>query len=43
VLATLAARGVPTGIDMKSLAVACALTGQIRETYAHEVDAPKPN
>jgi hydroxymethylglutaryl-CoA lyase len=43
VLATLAARGVSTGIDAKSLAVACALTGRIRETYAHEVDAPKPN
>ncbi|MHB8754514.1 MAG: hydroxymethylglutaryl-CoA lyase [Candidatus Acidiferrales bacterium] len=43
VLATLAARGATTGIDMKSLAVACALTGQIRETYAHAVDAPKPN
>ncbi|MGH9710665.1 MAG: hydroxymethylglutaryl-CoA lyase, partial [Candidatus Acidiferrales bacterium] len=43
VLATLAARGVSTGIDMKSLAVACALTGQIREAYAREVDAPKPN
>lgn len=43
VLATLAARGVSTGIDAKSLAVACALTGQIREAYAHEVDAPKPN
>lgn len=43
VLATLAARGVSTGIDAKSLAVACALTGQIRETYAHAVDAPKPN
>ena len=43
VLATLAARGASTGIDMKSLAVACALTGQIRETYAHAVDAPKPN
>ena len=43
VLATLAARGVSTGIDMKSLAVACALTGQIRETYAHEVNAPNPN
>ena len=42
-LATLAARGVSTGIDAKSLAVACALTGQIREAYAHEVDAPKPN
>src|SRR5579872_7428837 len=43
VLATLAARGVSTGIDAKSLAVACALTGQIRETYSHEVNAPKPN
>lgn len=43
VLATLAARGVSTGIDAKSLAVACALTGRIREAYAHEVDAPKPN
>ena len=43
VLATLAARGLSTGIDAKSLAVACALTGQIRETYAHEVNAPKPN
>jgi hydroxymethylglutaryl-CoA lyase len=43
VLATLAARGVSTGIDAKSLAVACAVTGQIREAYAHEVDAPKPN
>jgi len=43
VLTTLAARGVSTGIDMKSLAVACTLTGQIRETYAHAADAPKPN
>ncbi len=43
VLATLAARDVSTGIDAKSLAVACALTGRIREAYAHEVDAPKPN
>ncbi|MFZ0461791.1 MAG: hydroxymethylglutaryl-CoA lyase [Candidatus Acidiferrales bacterium] len=43
VLATLAARGVSTGIDTKSLAVACALTGQIREAYAHAADAPKPN
>ena len=43
VLTTLAARGVSTGIDAKSLAVACALTGRIREAYAHEVDAPKPN
>ncbi len=43
VLATLAARGVATGIDTKSLAVACALTGEIRKAYAHAADAPKPN
>src|SRR5487761_1195 len=43
VLATLAARGATTGIDMKSLAVACALTDEIRKSYAHAVDAPKPN
>jgi hydroxymethylglutaryl-CoA lyase len=43
VLTTLSARGVATGIDTKSLALACALTGEIRTTYAHEVDAPKPN
>ncbi|HEV2287606.1 MAG TPA: hydroxymethylglutaryl-CoA lyase [Candidatus Acidoferrales bacterium] len=43
VLATLAARGVSTGIDTKSLAVACALTGRIRSSYAHAADAPKPN
>jgi len=35
VLTTLAARGVATGIDTKSLAIACAMTGNIRETYAH--------
>ncbi len=35
VLATLAARGVSTGIDTKSLAIACAMTGRIREQYAH--------
>jgi len=35
VIATLAARGVATGIDTKSLAVACAMTGKIRENYAH--------
>jgi len=35
VLTTLAARGVATGIDTKSLAIACAITGKIRETYAH--------
>lgn len=43
VLATLAARGVSTGIDTKSLAVACALTGQLRESCAHDPHAPKPN
>lgn len=43
VLTTLTARGVATGIDTKSLALACALTGEIRKAYAHEVDAPKPN
>jgi len=43
VLATLAARGVAIGIDTKSLAVACALTGEIRKAYAHAADAPKPN
>jgi hydroxymethylglutaryl-CoA lyase len=35
VLTTLAARGVSTGIDTKSLAIACAMTGKIREEYAH--------
>src|SRR6185437_2860067 len=43
VLTTLTARGVATGIDTRSLALACALTGEIRKVYAHEVDAPKPN
>jgi hydroxymethylglutaryl-CoA lyase len=43
VLPTLAARGVATGIDTKSLAVACAMTGELREKYAHEAEAAKPN
>jgi hydroxymethylglutaryl-CoA lyase len=43
VLATLAARGVSTGIDTKSLAIACAMTGELREKYAHAPDAAKPN
>ena len=43
VLTTLAARGVATGIDTKSLALACAITGEIRKAYGHEVDGPKPN
>jgi len=43
VLATLAARGAPTGIDAKSLAVACAITGELREKYAHETETAGPN
>ncbi len=39
ILATLAARGVATGIDTKSLAIACAMTGDLRERFAH---APEP-
>ena len=39
VLTTLASRGVSTGIDTKSLAVACAITGELREKYAHAVDS----
>ena len=35
ILATLAARGVSTGIDTRSLAIACAMTGELRERYAH--------
>jgi hydroxymethylglutaryl-CoA lyase len=33
VLTALAARGVATGIDAKSLAVACAMAGELRERY----------
>ncbi len=43
VLTTLAARGVSTGVDTKSLAMACAITGEIRKTYGRAVNAPKPN
>ncbi len=43
VLTTLAACGVETGIDAKSLAIACALTGELREKYAHSTEAAKPN
>ena len=43
VLTTLAARGVSTGIDAKSLAIACAITGEMREKYTHQPEAPKPN
>jgi hydroxymethylglutaryl-CoA lyase len=35
VLTALASRGVSTGIDTKSLAVACAMTHELRERYAH--------
>jgi hydroxymethylglutaryl-CoA lyase len=43
VLTTLAARGVPTGIDAKSLAVACAMTAELREKYAEAPQTTKPN
>ena len=39
ILTTLAARGVATGIDTKSLAIACAMTGDLREKYADHADA----
>jgi hydroxymethylglutaryl-CoA lyase len=43
ILTTLAARGVSTGIDTKSLAIACALSGEMREKYTHVPEATKPN
>lgn len=43
VLTTLSARGVSTGIDTKSLAVACAMTHEFRERYAHTPEVAKPN
>jgi hydroxymethylglutaryl-CoA lyase len=43
VLATLAARGVATGIDAKSLALACAVTGELREKYAAQPEPAKLN
>jgi hydroxymethylglutaryl-CoA lyase len=43
ILTTLAARGVATGIDTKSLAIACAMTGELREKYTHTEAASKPN
>jgi hydroxymethylglutaryl-CoA lyase len=45
ILTTLAARGVSTGIDTRSLAIACALTGTMREKYSQageETEAPEP-
>jgi len=43
ILTTLAARGVATGIDTRSLAIACAITGELREKYAHPVETAKLN
>lgn len=43
VLTALASRGVSTGIDTKSLAVACAMTHELREHYAHAPTAAKSN
>ena len=43
ILTTLAARGVATGIDTRSLAIACAITGELREKYAHAVETAKLN
>ena len=43
ILTTLAALGVSTGIDTKSLAIACAMTHELREKYAYESAAAKPN
>jgi hydroxymethylglutaryl-CoA lyase len=43
VLTALAARGVSTGIDTKSLAVACAMTHELRERYSHAPTTAKPN
>jgi hydroxymethylglutaryl-CoA lyase len=44
ILTTLAARGVSTGIDMKSLAIACAIAGEMREKYTYvAAETTKPN
>jgi hydroxymethylglutaryl-CoA lyase len=43
ILTTLSARGISTGIDTKSLAIACAMTGELREKFAHTEEAAKPN
>lgn len=49
ILTTLAARGVSTGIDTKSLALACAMTEELREKYAAahvaiaETETSRPN
>jgi Arc/MetJ family transcription regulator len=43
VLTTLAARGVSTGIDTKSLAIACAMTHELRERFTHAPETAKPS
>jgi hydroxymethylglutaryl-CoA lyase len=47
VLTTLASRGISTGIDTKSLAIACAMTHELREKYAPDEaetpEATRPN
>jgi hydroxymethylglutaryl-CoA lyase len=43
ILTTLSARGVATGIDTRSLAVACAMTGELRERYAQPAETSPPN
>jgi hydroxymethylglutaryl-CoA lyase len=43
VLTTLAARGAATGIDAKSLAIACAMTAELREKYTHTPEEARPN
>ena len=43
VLTTLAARGVSTGIDTKSLAIAYAMTHELRERFTHAPETMKPN
>jgi hydroxymethylglutaryl-CoA lyase len=43
VLTTLSARGVSTGIDTKSLAIACAMTHEFRERFAHAPETAKPS
>jgi len=43
VLTTLSARGASTGIDTKSLAIACAMTHEFRERHAHAPEIVKPN
>ncbi|HEY6467398.1 MAG TPA: hydroxymethylglutaryl-CoA lyase [Candidatus Acidoferrales bacterium] len=43
ILTTLAARGAATGIDAKSLALACAMTGELREKYTPQPEPAKLN